>query len=148
METGNLLNSQDQESTIVFLLSETEFLLFQHDSMGPKGGFSNFVFKQMYNNKQFSKLMRLGEEFPEELAIFLKDHPDLLWLHEIFLHQFSSSSETLHLLALSDGDNSIAETEEPTSYEPKVEPTLADRRRLLNLSKIAAMAGLASVLAH
>ncbi|XP_071736708.1 nuclear pore complex protein NUP133 [Rutidosis leptorrhynchoides] len=113
-----------------------------HDSMGPKGGFSNFVFKQMYNNKQLSKLMRLGEEFPEELAIFLKEHPDLLWLHEIFLHQFSSSSETLHLLALSDDadTNSVAETEEPRSY-PKVQPTLADRRRLLNLSKIAAVAG-------
>nr|XP_043628339.1 nuclear pore complex protein NUP133 isoform X2 [Erigeron canadensis] len=112
-----------------------------HDSMGPKGGFSNFVFKQMYNNKQFSKLMRLGEEFPEELAIYLKEHPDLLWLHEIFMHQFSSASETLHVLALSDDDGLIAETEEPTSYEPKVELTLADRRRLLNLSKIAAVAG-------
>ncbi|KAJ9551537.1 LOW QUALITY PROTEIN: hypothetical protein OSB04_015582 [Centaurea solstitialis] len=112
-----------------------------HDSMGPKGGFSNFVFKQMHNNKQFAKLMRLGEEFPEELAIFLKDHPDLLWLHEIFLHQFSSASETLHALALSDGDSLVSEIEEPISYETKVEPTLADRRRLLNLSKIAAVAG-------
>ncbi|KAI3755660.1 hypothetical protein L1987_55465 [Smallanthus sonchifolius] len=112
-----------------------------HDSMGPKGGFSNFVFKQMYNNKQFSKLMRLGEEFPEELAIFLKEHPDLLWLHEIFLHQSSSASETLHSLALSDGDSSISEVVDPTSYEAKTEPTLADRRRLLNLSKIAAVAG-------
>ncbi|KAL8264476.1 hypothetical protein R6Q59_022606 [Mikania micrantha] len=112
-----------------------------HDSMGPKGGFSNFVFKQMYNNKQLSKLLRLGEEFPEELAIFLKEHPDLLWLHEIFLHQSSSASETLHALALSDGDSSISAVVDPTSYEPKVEPTLADRRRLLNLSKIAAVAG-------
>ncbi|KAI3755663.1 hypothetical protein L1987_55468 [Smallanthus sonchifolius] len=112
-----------------------------HDSMGPKGGFSNFVFKQMYNNKQFSKLMRLGEEFPEELAIFLKEHPDLLWLHEISLHQSSSASETLHSLALSDGDSSISEVVDPTSYEAKTEPTLADRRRLLNLSKIAAVAG-------
>ncbi|KAI3804901.1 hypothetical protein L1987_26776 [Smallanthus sonchifolius] len=112
-----------------------------HDSMGPKGGFSNFVFKQMYNNKQFSKLMRLGEEFPEELAIFLKEHPDLLWLHEIFLHQSSSASETLHSLALSDGDSSISEVVDPTFYEAKTEPTLADRRRLLNLSKIAAVAG-------
>ncbi|MFS7921843.1 putative nuclear pore complex protein [Helianthus anomalus] len=112
-----------------------------HDSMGPKGGFSNFVFKQMYNNKQFSKLMRLGEEFPEELAIFLKEHPDLLWLHEIFLHQSSLASDTLHVLALSDGDSSISEVVDPTSYEAKTELTLADRRRLLNLSKIAAVAG-------
>ncbi|KAK9077399.1 hypothetical protein SSX86_005736 [Deinandra increscens subsp. villosa] len=112
-----------------------------HDSMGPKGGFSNFVFKQMYNNKQFSKLMRLGEEFPEELAIFLKEHPDLLWLHEIFLHQSSSASETLHALALSNGDSSISEVMDPISYEAKIEPTLADRRRLLNLSKIAVVAG-------
>ncbi|PWA97689.1 nucleoporin, Nup133/Nup155-like protein [Artemisia annua] len=112
-----------------------------HDSMGPKGGFSNFVFKQMHNSKQFSKLMRLGEEFPEDLAIFLKEHPDLLWLHEIFLHQFSPASETLHVMALSDGDNSISEVEEPASYDTRIEPTLADRRRLLNLSKIAAVAG-------
>ncbi|XP_076915342.1 nuclear pore complex protein NUP133-like isoform X1 [Bidens hawaiensis] len=111
-----------------------------HDSMGPKGGFSNFVFRQMYN-KRNSKLMRLGEEFPEELAIFLKDHHDLLWLHEIFLHQSSLASETLHGLALSDGDSSISEVVDPPSYEAKVEPTLADRRRLLNLSKIAAVAG-------
>ncbi|XP_023747416.1 nuclear pore complex protein NUP133 [Lactuca sativa] len=103
-----------------------------HDSMGPKGGFSNFVFKQMYNNKQFSKLMRLGEEFPEELTIFLKDHQDLLWLHEIFLHQFPSASETLHALSLSNIDNSTPEVNQPT---------LTDRRRLLNLSKIASMAG-------
>ena len=114
--------------------------------MGPKGGFSNFVFKQMHNSKQFSKLMRLGEEFPEDLAIFLKEHPDLLWLHEIFLHQFSPASETLHVMALSDGDNSISEVEDPTSYDTRIEPTLADRRRLLNLSKIAAVAGLLSVL--
>ncbi|KAI3497232.1 hypothetical protein L1887_39700 [Cichorium endivia] len=104
-----------------------------HDSMGPKGGFSNFVFKQMYNKKQFSKLMRLGEEFPEELAIFLKDHQDLLWLHEIFLHQFPSASETLHALALSNNDDSTPQSQ----VNP---PTLTDRNRLLNLSKIAAMA--------
>lgn len=112
-----------------------------HNSMGPRGGFSNFVFKQMYNNKEFSKIIRLGEDFPEELSIFLKEHPDLRWLHEIFLHQFSSASDTLHVLAVSDGDSSISEVESPTSYEAKIEPTLADRRRLLNLSKIAAMAG-------
>ncbi|PWA67655.1 Nucleoporin, Nup133/Nup155-like, C-terminal [Artemisia annua] len=63
-----------------------------------KEGFSNFVFKQMHNSKQFSKLMRLGEEFPTDLTIFLKERPDLLWLHEIFLHQFYSASETLHVI--------------------------------------------------
>ncbi|PWA90395.1 metal-dependent phosphohydrolase [Artemisia annua] len=31
-------------------------------------------------------------------AIFLKEHSDLLWLHEIFLHQFYSASETLHVM--------------------------------------------------
>lgn len=109
--------------------------------MGPKGGYCNFVFKQLYNSKQFSKLLKLGEEFPEELLSFLKLHKDLLWLHEVFLHQFSSASETLHLLGLSQGDMSISETEEPECYRPVAKPTLADRRRLLNLSKIAAVAG-------
>lgn len=63
-------------------LNNTELLKnLMHDSVGPKRGFSYFVFQQLYNNKQFSKLMRLGEEFQEELAIFLKQHQDLLWLH-------------------------------------------------------------------
>ncbi|KAJ4980464.1 hypothetical protein NE237_031301 [Protea cynaroides] len=113
-----------------------------HDSMGPKGGFSYFVFKQLYLNHQFAKLLRLGEEFQDELAVFLKQHKDLLWLHEIFLNQFSFASETLHSLALSKVDTpvSVAE-EEPESELTKFMPTLAERKRLLYLSKIAAMAG-------
>ncbi|KAK9284642.1 hypothetical protein L1049_023818 [Liquidambar formosana] len=113
-----------------------------HESMGPKGGFSSFVFKQLYENKQFSKLLRLGEEFQEELSSFLKQHRDLLWLHEVFLHQFSSASETMHTLAISQDESSISEAEEGTDPENAVlELTLAERKRLLNLSKIAAMAG-------
>ncbi|CAH9135887.1 unnamed protein product [Cuscuta epithymum] len=110
-----------------------------HESMGPTGGFSYFVFQQLYDNKQFSKLMRLGEEFQEELAIFLKQHQDLLWLHEVFLHQFSSATETLHVLALSQDDSSTSDME--TSYATNKMTSLSDRKRFLNLSKIAAMAG-------
>ncbi|XP_057508385.1 nuclear pore complex protein NUP133 [Actinidia eriantha] len=124
-------------------LNDSELLRnLMHESMGPNGGFSYFVFKQLYDTKQFSKLMRLGEEFPAELATFLKHHRDLLWLHEVFLHQFSSASDTLHVLALSQDDNSIAaaaEGNEPSGI--KMEPTLAERKRLLHLSKIAAVAG-------
>lgn len=109
--------------------------------MGPKGGFSSFVFEQLYNNKQFSKLLKLGEEFPEELLTFLKLHTDLLWLHQLFVHQFSAASETLHKLALSQNTGSISESEVLESHHPMVEPTLADRKRFLNLSKIAALAG-------
>ncbi|CAI0383867.1 unnamed protein product [Linum tenue] len=112
-----------------------------HESMGPKGGFSYFVFKQLYEKRQFAKLLRLGEEFQQELAIFLKDHQDLLWLHELFLHQFSSASESLHTLALLEDECSISEAENGIHAElPTVAVTLADRKRLLNLSKIAAMA--------
>lgn len=110
--------------------------------MGPGGGFSYFVFKQLYVSRQFSKLLRLGEEFPEELYIFLKRHQDLLWLHELFLHQFSSASETLHLLALSQHESSNSEAED--GMDPgyaNVVLKLDDRKRLLNLSKIAAIAG-------
>ena len=109
--------------------------------MGPNGGFSYFVFKQLYISRQFSKLLRLGEEFPEELSIFLKRHQDLLWLHELFLHQFSSASETLHLLALSQHESSTPEVEEMETEYGNMVPKLQDRKRLLNLSKIAAIAG-------
>ncbi|KAJ6338701.1 hypothetical protein OIU76_008208 [Salix suchowensis] len=113
-----------------------------HESMGPKGGFSNFVFKQLYEKRQFSKLLRLGEEFQEELSIFLKHHRNLLWLHELFLHHFSSASETLHVLALSQDETVISEAEETTDHvQNRFITTLADRKRFLNLSKIAIMAG-------
>ncbi|CAK7349111.1 unnamed protein product [Dovyalis caffra] len=112
-----------------------------HESTGPKRGFSYFVFEQLYDKRQFSKLLRLGEEFQEELSIFLKHHRDLLWLHELFLHQFSSASETLHVLALSQNEISSSEAEESSDPEHnRFITTLADRKRLLNLSKIAAMA--------
>ncbi|CAN4084486.1 unnamed protein product [Withania somnifera] len=122
-------------------LNNTELLKsLMHDSMGPKRGFSYFVFQQLYNNRQFPKLMRLGEEFHEELAIFLKQHQDLLWLHEIFLHQFSEASETLHGLALSPNDTSAMDTE-TDSFDTTTETSLVERRRFLNLSKVAALAG-------
>ncbi|KAI8558082.1 hypothetical protein RHMOL_Rhmol04G0061000 [Rhododendron molle] len=124
-------------------LKDTEVLRnLMHESMGPKGGFSYFVFKQLYDTKQFSKLIRLGEEFQSELATFLKQHEDLLWLHQAFLHQFFSASETLHKLALSQDDDSIVAAVEGTeSHGAGMEPTLAERKRLLHLSKIAVVAG-------
>ncbi|MBA0787361.1 hypothetical protein Gotri_006923 [Gossypium trilobum] len=113
-----------------------------HESMGPRCGFSYFVFKQLYGKKQYSKLLRLGEEFQEELSIFLNHYQDLLWLHEVFLHRFSAASETLHVVALSQDEGSISITEEEIdSDHSNPVPTLTDRRRLLNLSKIAAFAG-------
>ncbi|GAB2256855.1 hypothetical protein Droror1_Dr00022914 [Drosera rotundifolia] len=124
-------------------LNDTALLKnFMHESMGPKGGFCYFVFEQLYKERQYSKLLRLGEEFPEEIATFLKDHPDLLWLHEIFLHRFSSASETLHVLALSENKSFTTETEEemmPGFADTELQ--LPDRKQLLYLSKIAAMAG-------
>nr|AAD29053.1 unknown protein [Arabidopsis thaliana] len=113
----------------------------QHEGVGPQGGFSYFVFQQLYDMKQFSKLLRLGEEFQDELLIFLKRHSDLVWLHQVFLHQFSSASDTLHTLALSQDEESMTTVEERTGPEPEdVQPTFADRKRFLNLSKIAYVA--------
>jgi len=106
-----------------------------HDSVGPHGGFSFFVFKELVNRRHYSKLLRLGEEFQEELASFLKERSDLLWLHEICLNQFSSASETLHTYALHgspDEDASVTTSRKPLSF--------GERRRLLYLSKIAATA--------
>ncbi|KAL9298919.1 Nuclear pore complex protein NUP133 [Arabidopsis thaliana] len=113
----------------------------QHEGVGPQGGFSYFVFQQLYDMKQFSKLLRLGEEFQDELLIFLKRHSDLLWLHQVFLHQFSSASDTLHTLALSQDEESMTTVEGRTGPEPEdVQPTFADCKRFLNLSKIAYVA--------
>ncbi|KAK8919165.1 hypothetical protein KSP39_PZI021307 [Platanthera zijinensis] len=111
-----------------------------HDSHGPKGGFSKFVFKQLIKKRQYANLLRLGEEFRDELASFLKDNNHLLWLHEIYLSQFSSASKTLYALALSQDDSSAFIEEQ--EFECITMPSsIADRRRLLNLSKIAVAAG-------
>ncbi|GER54059.1 nucleoporin [Striga asiatica] len=126
-------------------LNDSELLQsLMHENIGPKGGFSCFVFKQLYDSKQFSKLMRLGEEFHDELATFLRQHPDLLWLHELFLRQFSSASETLHALSnlsLPKDNRSVSDTDEtePSSQQPKL--TLARRKHFLNLAKLSAVAG-------
>ncbi|RZC65841.1 hypothetical protein C5167_009524 [Papaver somniferum] len=115
---------------------------YQHESLGPRGGFSYYVFEQLYQNRQFGKLLRLGEEFQEELVIFLKQHKDLLWLHEMFLNQFSSASVTLHALALFQEDDSAPASENGLDIDiVRSEQSLADRKRLLRLSKIAALAG-------
>ncbi|KAL6867412.1 hypothetical protein ACP4OV_015436 [Aristida adscensionis] len=122
---------------ICYDLGDTGLLRsLMHDSVGPHGGFSFFVFKELVNNQNYSKLLRLGEEFQEELASFLKERSDLLWLHEIFLNQFSSASETLHnyaLLEVPKGDANLPATRKPLSF--------VERRRLLYLSKVAATAG-------
>lgn len=111
-------------------------LVLQHDSIGPHGGFSFYVFKQLINSRHYAKLLRLGEEFQEELANFLKDRSDLLWLHEICLNQFSTASETLHTCALL---SSPGEDADLTSTRKSL--SFVERRRLLYLSKIAATAG-------
>ncbi|CAA6667343.1 unnamed protein product [Spirodela intermedia] len=122
---------------ICFDLNSTELLRNLMD--WPQGGFSYFVFKQLYRQQRYSTLLRLGEEFQEELLIFLRQHKELLWLHEIFLNKFSSASENLHALGLSQDNASSLMAEE--SFDPdylKPELSLSDRRRFLNLSKIAA----------
>lgn len=122
---------------ICYDISDTVLLRnLMHDSVGPHGGFSFYVFKQLINNGQHAKLLRLGEEFQEELASFLKDRKDLLWLHEIFLNQFSTASETLHTCALR-----LSSGEDADLTSNRKSMSFVERRRLLYLSKIAATAG-------
>ncbi|RDX89751.1 Nuclear pore complex protein NUP133, partial [Mucuna pruriens] len=128
--------------TICCDVNDSELLRnIMHESLGPNRGFSYYVFKKLHESRQFSQLLRLGEEFPEELSIFLKEHPDLLWLHHLFLHHFSSASETLHALSLTQNmqSTSVAEEEEEQVYM-KMKLKLTDRKNLLYLSKIAAFA--------
>lgn len=125
--------------TICCDVNDSELLRnVMHESSGSTGGFSDYVFKKLHESKQFSELLRLGEEFPEELSFFVKEHPDLLWLHDLFLHHFSSASETLHALALTQNKQSTAVIEENEQVDMKLK--LKDRKNLLYLSKIAAFA--------
>ncbi|KAK7320278.1 hypothetical protein VNO77_29610 [Canavalia gladiata] len=127
--------------TICCDVNDSELLRnIMRESLGPNGGFSYFVFKKLHESRQFSELLRLGEEFPEELSIFLKEHPSLLWLHDLFLHQFSSASETLHELALTQNMQSTSVAEEEEQVYMKTKLKLTDRKNLLYLSKIAAFA--------
>ncbi|KAL1209844.1 Serine/threonine-protein kinase BIK1 [Cardamine amara subsp. amara] len=105
-------------------------IISKHKGLGPQGGFNYFVFQQLYDMKLFSKLR---EEFQDELLIFLKCLSDLLWLHNVFLHQFSSASDTLYT---AQDEQSMKTTEERTMSEPEdVQPTFAVRKRFLNLLK-------------
>ncbi|CAA0831103.1 Nuclear pore complex protein NUP133 [Striga hermonthica] len=126
-------------------LNDSELLQsLMHENIGPNGGFSCFVFKQLYDSKQFSKLMRMGEEFRDELATFLRQHPDLLWLHELFLRQFFSASETLHALSnfsIPKDNRSVSDTDETEPSGPQPKLTLARRKHFLNLANLSAMAG-------
>lgn len=122
---------------ICYDISDTVLLRnLMHDSVGPRGGFGFYVFEQLTNSRQYAKLLRLGEEFQEMLASFLKDRTDLLWLHEICLNQFSAASETLRTCALL---STPRENADLTSNRKPL--SFVERRRLLYLSKIAATAG-------
>jgi nuclear pore complex protein Nup133 len=143
LDSIDVLHSDICFLQMFFPLNNVPVVCVQHESLGPTGGFSNYVFKKLHESKQFSELLRLGEEFPEELSIFLKEHSDLLWLHDLFLHHFSSASETLHELALTQNMQSTTVTEEEEQVHMKLK--LSDRKNLLYLSKIAAFAGMASV---
>lgn len=125
----------------VFSPLKCSVVCLQQESLGPNGGFSYYVFEQLHKTRQFCELLRLGEEFPDELNIFLKGHPDLLWLHELFLHQFSLASETLHGLALTQDKESTSVAEEKELEDVNLKLNLSERKHLLYLSKIAAVAG-------
>ncbi|KAI4384924.1 hypothetical protein MLD38_003008 [Melastoma candidum] len=112
---------------------------FMRDSAGPKGGFSYFVFEQLYKRKEYSKLLRLGEDFPEDLFIFLQRHRNLLWLHELFLNRFSSALDTLHAVALSQEESTASTSDEDVNDCDDLNLTIAERKRFLSLS--AALAG-------
>jgi len=95
--------------------------------MGLKEGrFSRFVFDHCYQQGQYARLLRLGEEFGEEVAAYLEQHPLLLWLHQLFLRRFSRAAGTLHTLAFS---------------QKSAPPNINHRRRLLHLAKLSALAG-------
>ncbi|KAG0557540.1 hypothetical protein KC19_11G138400 [Ceratodon purpureus] len=97
------------------------------ESMGLKEGrFSRFVFDQCYQQGQYARLLRFGEEFGEEVAAYLEQHPLLLWLHQLFLRRFTRAADTLHTLAFS---------------QKSAPPNISHRRRLLHLAKLSALAG-------
>ncbi|KAL3700888.1 hypothetical protein R1sor_018910 [Riccia sorocarpa] len=112
------------------------------ESMGfREGRFSHYVFNQLYETKKYSTLLQFGQEFQEELEAFLQDHVHLRWLHEIFMQQYSSACSTLNSLALTpsmpEGERSI----KTLVKRPRVRNEIRERRRLLYLAKLSALAG-------
>jgi nuclear pore complex protein Nup133 len=104
----------------------------QHECLG----LSRFAFEQLIMMGEYGKLLRLGEEFPEDLAHFLKEtgRIDLSWLHHIYLKDYFSASDTLHALALSPSTP-------PQPKRKNLPSSLSQRKHFLYLSKIAALAG-------
>lgn len=95
--------------------------------MGLKEGrFSRFVFDHCYQQGHYARLLRYGEEFGEEVAAYLEQHPPLLWLHQLFLRRFSKAADTMHTMAFS---------------QKSSPPNITHRRRLLHLAKLSALAG-------
>ncbi|CAM6090484.1 unnamed protein product [Calypogeia fissa] len=115
-----------------------------HESMGLREGrFSHYVFEQLYKRKQYSKLLRFGEDFDEELSAFLQEHLHLRWLHELVRQQYMSACNTLHSVALLP-DSPITVTgmySKDSEDGSKGKDKLKDRRRLLYLAKLAALSG-------
>lgn len=108
-----------------------------------EGRFSHYVFEQFYKRKQYSKLLRFGEEFEEELSSFLQEHLHLRWLHELFREKYMSASGTLQSVALlPDSPATVAGMYTNDSEDgPKHKEKLRDRRRLLFLAKLAVLSG-------
>lgn len=102
--------------------------IMQKESMGLKEGrFSRFVFDRHYQEGQFACLLRFGEDFGEEVASYLEQHPPLLWLHQLHLRRFTRAASTLHALAFSQKSSASLD--------------IRHRRRMLHLAKLSALAG-------
>eukprot|EP01135_Chromosphaera_perkinsii_P001314 Nk52_evm41s164 gene=Nk52_evmTU41s164 len=85
-------------------------------------GFGEFLFEWYLNNGMKSKLMTLDSRYDECLSKFLKNHPELLWLHEIKINAYGRCQNTLL---------SLAKSEKKSLRRQKV---------LLSLSKLSALA--------
>ena len=64
-------------------------------------GFSDFLFKQYLDEGKLRKLLSFSEDFPRELAVFLKPHNSLSWLHHTATKEYGKVCAVSHPPSLS-----------------------------------------------
>jgi hypothetical protein len=71
-------------------------------------GFSDFLFKQYLDEGKLKKLLSFSEDFPRELAVFLKPHDSLSWLHHTATKEYGKVCYIVASLFLSPSTLSLS----------------------------------------
>jgi nuclear pore complex protein Nup133 len=106
-----------------------------------EGTFATFIFRRMMTHAGYSgsvgrriaeMLQNTPDEFYDELSNSLRQHPPLLWLHQLRADDYAGAASTLHDLSSTGSDGGARGS---TSGA-----TLSERRQCLSLAKLSLLA--------